>query len=325
MRWDRADGHLLLVGSAGTGVTSALALLGVAVLTDGSSSHLYVIDGRGGQALQLLSRAPACAGVVRVHERERLIRMINRLAGELNRRIADPSSPRQPIVVLIDGFDAVRSSLDEFDTSAELEMLDSILLRGLRPRHRHGLRIRPRGRDLIQRPGPVPSTLDLSSHRPVRGHWSWRRRSRCSWAVARPPRRCLHSVAGAADGWFAAAALRRRCHGPRPVECLPSEIDAADLPPGHGRGDDSLLPVGIRFDDGGVCTIDVPDGEHLLIVGTARSGRSTVLRRIVRAWREAYPHGWCRIVAPRRASSGGEPSIAPSQRSSMTYPMTAAC
>jgi S-DNA-T family DNA segregation ATPase FtsK/SpoIIIE len=87
---------------------------------------------------------------------------------------------------------------------------------------------------------------------------------------------------------------------PAPIECLSPELDSGDLPPGERRGEDSLLPIGLRFDDGRVCAIDVPDGEHLLIVGPARSGRSTALRRIVRAWREAHPEGWCRIIAPRR-------------------------
>ena len=93
------------------------------------------------------------------------------------------------------------------------------------------------------------------------------------------------------------------CRGgavPRPVECLPARLDAADLPPGARQGDDTLLPAGLHFGDARVCSVDVPDGEHLLIIGPPRSGRSTALQRMVRAWRDAYPDGWWRIVAPRR-------------------------
>ncbi len=93
---------------------------------------------------------------------------------------------------------------------------------------------------------------------------------------------------------------------PSPVECLPAELDAGELPPGLGIGHDSLLPLGVRFDDGRACSIDVPDGEHVLIVGPARSGRSTALVRIVRAWREAYPQGWWRIITARRSLFGSE-------------------
>ncbi len=71
-------------------------------------------------------------------------------------------------------------------------------------------------------------------------------------------------------------------------------------------GDGTLLPLGLRFADGHVCVVDVPDGEHVLIVGPPRSGRSTALQRMVRAWTDAYPDGWWRVVAPRRTVLGDE-------------------
>ena len=78
------------------------------------------------------------------------------------------------------------------------------------------------------------------------------------------------------------------------------------MPLGAPCGDDSLLPIGLRFDNGRACVVTVPDGEHMLIVGPARSGRSTAMLRIVRAWREAHPDGWWRIVTPRRSSFDDE-------------------
>ena len=130
LRWDRADGNLLLVGAAGSGVTSTLVLLGTVAIADGSGSHLYVIDGRGDQALTIFETSPWCGGVVRLHERERVIRLINRVADELTRRIADPAAPRHPIVVLIDGLDAARGSLDDLEGAAESDKLEAILTLG---------------------------------------------------------------------------------------------------------------------------------------------------------------------------------------------------
>ena len=75
---------------------------------------------------------------------------------------------------------------------------------------------------------------------------------------------------------------------------------AAEIPTAEQCGDDSLLPIGVRFGDGHICNLDVPDGEHVLIIGPPRSGRSTALQRIVRAWIEANPDGWWSVVAPRR-------------------------
>jgi S-DNA-T family DNA segregation ATPase FtsK/SpoIIIE len=96
--------------------------------------------------------------------------------------------------------------------------------------------------------------------------------------------------------------LSSRADGTVPaiVECLPTVLHASDMPPASQCGDDSLLPIGFRFGDGHICNLDVPDGEHVLIIGPPRSGRSTGLQRIVRAWAEANPDGWWRVVAPRR-------------------------
>jgi len=40
----------------------------------------------------------------------------------------------------------------------------------------------------------------------------------------------------------------------------------------------------------------------VLILGPARSGRTTALRRIVTAWCELHPHGWVGSLAPRRGA-----------------------
>ena len=300
LRWNRADGNLLLVGAAGSGVTSTLVLLGTVAVADGSGSHLYVIDGRGDQALSIFERSPWCGGVVRLHERERVIRLINRVADELTRRVADRAEPRHPIVVLIDGLDAVRSALDDLETVAESDMLDAILSLGAAhdvtmvcaidrvatvpssvlarfaqrwifhitdPLDAIGLGVAP-----ADVPGSIPGRIFVASTG-----------LEAQLMVGQLP---LSSVAGGAP--------------PAIVQCLPAVLHSSDLPAVEQCGDDSLLPIGLRFADGHVCDLDVPDGEHVLIIGPPRSGRSTALQRIVRAWVDAYPDGWWRVVAPRR-------------------------
>ena len=46
----------------------------------------------------------------------------------------------------------------------------------------------------------------------------------------------------------------------------------------------------------------LPDGESLLVVGGARTGRSTTLARLARAWRDAHPDGWVGAAIPRRST-----------------------
>ncbi len=300
LTWSRSNGNLLMIGAAGSGVTSALVLLGTVAASDGSDCHLYVIDGRGNQLLAGFADSPRCGGVVRLHERERLIRLINRLSAALADRAAHPTSPRNPIVVLIDGLDIVRSALDDLGTAAELEKLDAVIALGA-------------AHDIVvissfDRVPAIPSAvLARSSQR-----WVFHLADPIDAAglgIAPadvpgpvPGRVFICSTGLEAQLMVGTLPLPASAGGalPSPVECLPAILDAAALPPGVGRGDDTLLPAGLRFGDGRVCTIDVPDGEHLLVIGPPRSGRSTALQRMVRGWRDAYPDGWWRIVAPRR-------------------------
>ena len=299
--WNRVDGNLLLAGAVGSGVTSTLVLLGTVAATDGSGSHLYVIDGRGDDVFSVFARLPMCGGVVRLHERERLIRVINRLADEVARRVAQPSAPRQPIVVLIDGLDAVRRALDDLDSLAELEMLDMILALGA-------------AHDVVavcaaDRIAAIPSTVLAACAQ----RWVFHLTDPLdATAVGIPAGDVPGSVPGrivvASTGLEAQVMvgilpMKPGARGPIPgtVECLSAHVPAGDLPLARCRAEDSLLPLGLRFGDGRVCTVDVPDGEHLLIVGPSRSGRSTALQRMVCAWRGAYPDGWWRVIAPRRS------------------------
>jgi S-DNA-T family DNA segregation ATPase FtsK/SpoIIIE len=296
----------LLVGAVGSGVTSALVVLGTVAVTDGSGCHLYVIDGRGDHALQAFEHSPSCGGVVRLHERERLTRLISHLADELNLRIASPIVRRHPIVVLVDGFDAVRGSLDELETVAELDRLDRLVALGAL----HDI-VMVCGFDRV---AAIPSTvITRCPHRWIFHLTDALDASGLGIAAGDVPGPLPGRVVVAATGLEAqlmigSLPLPPCVDGavPATIECLPTEFDAGDLPPGRAVGHDSLLPIGARFDDGRVCTIDVPDGEHLLITGPARSGRSTTLRRVIRAWRDAYPEGWWRVVAPRRTAIGEE-------------------
>jgi S-DNA-T family DNA segregation ATPase FtsK/SpoIIIE len=302
LRWNRADGHLLMVGAAGSGVTSALVLLGTAAVSARSRCHLYVIDGRGDPALSVLERSAWCAGVVRLHERERLIRLITRLATEVERRIAQPTPARQPIVVLVDGFDIVRKSIDELETATEFAMLETIVALGA-------------AQDVVvicafDRVAAIPSTV--LARCPDR--WIFHLTDPLDAAglgitpadvPGQTPGRIIVAATGLeAQLMVAAAPLSTAVDVtiPAPIDCLPVAISAIDLPPIEMCDADLRLPIGLRFDDGEPCVIDVPDGEHLLIIGPARSGRSTALVRIVQAWRAAHPDGWWRVVAPRRGA-----------------------
>jgi S-DNA-T family DNA segregation ATPase FtsK/SpoIIIE len=88
-----------------------------------------------------------------------------------------------------------------------------------------------------------------------------------------------------------------------PIECLSDDIDAGALPRGRQHEHGWSLPLGRAFTTGAAHTLHVGDGEHVMILGPARSGRSTALARVVEAWREATAAGWVGGLAPRRRAA----------------------
>jgi S-DNA-T family DNA segregation ATPase FtsK/SpoIIIE len=95
------------------------------------------------------------------------------------------------------------------------------------------------------------------------------------------------------------AAARLLVPRPTAIGALADDVDAASLPASHHRDGVTSLAVGIDFATLGAARIDVPDGEHVLVVGPARSGRSTALIRLVDAWRDAHGDGVVVLCCPR--------------------------
>ena len=96
---------------------------------------------------------------------------------------------------------------------------------------------------------------------------------------------------------------------------LARSVGAADLPAGRSTaGGDIELVVGIDHETLDVARVTVPDGEHVLVAGPARSGRTTALLRLAESWSEARPGGRLLVVG-RRGPAGlpGADAVAPDQ------------
>jgi len=311
LRWTADGGHLLIGGGHGSGVTSALVTIGTAALDADRTTHLYVIDGRGDAALASLGNHPRCAGVVRAHDRERLCRLLLRLAGEVESRGSD-SSAAPPIVLLVDGFTRLRTDLGEPDTQVELAALDEIVANGA-------------GCGVIavlavEQPSAVPPSVLARCPRRWLGHVADAHEAMAWGLTARDVPPPIPGRMAVAPGLQAQLihpiprphlSLASSTHAAPPIVALPSDVDPAVL--GRPRQDGAgtmALPVGLGFDLAAPVTLDVPDGEHVLILGTARSGRTTALRRIVTAWCELHPHGWVGSLAPRRGARSTHADLA---------------
>jgi len=104
--WDMA-GNLALFGIPGSGTTTALAgiALAVAASTTPDDCHVHVLD-LGAGDLGPLARLPHVGSVVTAAQRERQIRLVRHLRAELNHRRALPVREREArplLLLLVDG------------------------------------------------------------------------------------------------------------------------------------------------------------------------------------------------------------------------------
>ena len=295
-------GHLAIAGSVGSGTTTAL--VAVASCCASAGAEVHVLDGMGDPRLsQLADRT----GLVQLHERERVARLLDHVCSVISRRSAgrpdEGDGAGHDVVLCIDGLGAVRAAFERDDDWSRLEQLDQIISSGVSC----GVRVML----TVARAGAIPAAaLSQIAHRwvfhldePLEGS-----------ALGVPPRSMPAAIPGrlavAATGLEAQlfatpvqpADARRRHVAPRPIAALPTAVSLEDLPVAVVSGGDVLAPIGIDFETLGPAILPMTAGEHVLIVGPQRSGRSTALQTIAACWLRAVPDGVLACVAPRRSS-----------------------
>ena len=305
LRWDGTN-HVLLVGSLGSGTTSA-AIAAVASLvrsTPPADRHVYVLDGSGDAALDVFAELAHCGGVVRVTEAERTDRLLRRLADEIDQRAL--TGRRQPgIVLIVDALSAVRATLASIERADATARLDRVLQEG------------PAVGIVVCATTDGTSVGTVSA---VAGErWVFHLDDpsiaravgvRVEPAPAVPGRLVL------ADTQLAAQVvcdpdvlddLRRhdgavpRGGGPERITTLPAAVDPTEL----GRAPDvpgaTSIVMGVEALGLAPAVLEVPAGDHVLIAGAARTGASTALRQLAASWCDVHPGG--NVVAIDRAAA----------------------
>lgn len=315
LRWSPECGNLALFGSRGCGTTSTLITL-IDTLARRSATtglHVYVVDTMGEERLDELRRLAHCGAVIRMGDRERLRRLVDHLSRELDaRRLRRQVGGDPDIVWCVDGFGALRSD-DElvFGSAAIGERLATLLA-----------------------DGPSVGIVGLLTLAPGRGAATTLAACANRWLFhlddagdatvigARPSQ-----VPPATPGRLFESGLQRfgQVVAPRAVEAhsdpasggdrreslpvtfarLPATIGVEELAEQScydAATGESRLVLGIGFEDLVSVTVAVPDGEHVVVAGRPRSGRSTVLRRLIDAWRQCHPSGHVVVVTPDRRS-----------------------
>jgi DNA segregation ATPase FtsK/SpoIIIE, S-DNA-T family len=323
--WDPAEGHLALSGMVGSGTTTALVAVACALAAtyEPSACHLYALDFGAGD-LASLADLPHVGAVIGATEREAQYRLIRTLRRELDRRRDLPAEqraaqPRQ--VVLIDGIGGFLAEHEGLEGAELSDAFKRLFTEGPTV----GISFVTAG----DRPGALP--LRLASV--VSQRWLFRLAEvndfgsiglRAKQVPAFVPGRAVRAedhrvVQVARPSSVAAFAERVRARlgeqaaapagAPVRITSLPAELPL-DAVPGAAVVDRPLrVPVGVTDEDLGPAVLELHPGEHALVAGPPRSGKSSLLRVLAQQLRAADPGLVLVGVCNERSPLFGEPAL----------------
>jgi S-DNA-T family DNA segregation ATPase FtsK/SpoIIIE len=318
-RWEAAKGHLVLYGVGGSGTTTALSTLAVSLARTHRADqvHLYVLD-FGTGALAPLAELPHVGAFVGAGERERQVRLVRQLRAELERRrrlVADTgglSADLPAIVLLLDNYGGFMAAFDDLPGTEVRDELSRLVADGA------GL-----GMYVVltaDRINAVPTAVaTLVSER-----LAFRLGDKHDYGVFGLPHkevpklgpgRCLHAethleIQIALPGPAGLADAVARCRetagqatgGPPPVGSLPKDVRLAEVAEAaRVDGEDWVLPVGIGDHDLEPACFRLGPGDHALITGPARSGKSSALVAVAELAAASRPEARITAVAFRRS------------------------
>lgn len=292
--WDIGQGNLLLIGIPGSGTSTTLASLVLSLTTLQSPEELeiYVLDfGAGG--LEPLGGLPHTGSVILAGDRERQMRLIRHLRGELDRRRAE--GPGRRIVVLIDNIAAMRAAFEDIQGLEAMDVLTRVYADG----REMGISFAVAADRLNVIPAAwaavtpqkwlfrLPDSHDYVSAGLTRKH-----------IPAPLPGRAVMAETGlqiqvgkpaGSIGDAVAAVERRYPQNSRrtiPIGVLPDAVGLASLEAAPMlQREPWRIPFGVRESDLAPAELVLYEGDHALVAGPARSGKSTTLLTLAEALR----------------------------------------
>lgn len=290
--WDLGNGNLILLGIGGSGVSTGLTSVAMTMADHFSPDDLdiCVID-MGIRDLEPLEKLPHTTAYVGSGPgaREQQSRLMKYLRTELERRRSTPG-PHRRLLLVVDGFGELRDEFDDIDGMQLIEGLYRVyadgpgvgmwtvissarsravpppvndvttqkwLFRMADPYDYSAVGISPKSA-----PPPVPGrcvVAELNLHA----------------QIASPPVPLEQAVDHIAQKW-PLPEPKRSVVGQLPTSVTTAEVgEAAQL-----QGEPWRIPIGIRESDLEPAFLEAYEGEHILIGGIARSGKSTTLLAI---------------------------------------------
>lgn len=287
--WNLREGNLLLMGVPGSGTSTTLATIALSCAATLSPAELDILClDMGSRSLAPLAGLPHTTAYVGggPNAKEQQTRFLRHLRAELQRR-RESSVPARTCVILIDGFAALRDEFQDYDGQ---QLLDSFF------------RVYADGPSVgmhfvvsTTRAKAVPSAMDeVTTQRwvyrladdydysalGIRGtHTPAAVPGRCvdptarlQMHVATPDHGLESAVAEAVERWAGVPAK------PDAIGAFPEHVLVRDVAPTLDLAREPIrLPVGVREDTLGTAFLELYEGEHALVSGPARSGKSTLL------------------------------------------------
>jgi S-DNA-T family DNA segregation ATPase FtsK/SpoIIIE len=326
------DGHLFIYGTSGSGKTTYLRSLAVALARSASPERLvlYALD-FSGRGLMPLEALPHCGAVILADDEERISRLFTLLRRSVDERarllaehgvstlseyerLSEPVPVLPRTVVLLDSYAGFKSAFENVNVGALVEALTRLVADG-----------RAVGVHVIatadRRNAVPPAVSSLVPRRIVLrqsdddeyGSFGFDRKA--TKGAVLPPGRgfcdgsleiqtpLVGSEPGGEHGAAAIAeeaqALTRRYEGlrvPR-IQHMPTHHPRASLP---APADPARPVIGIDEIDMAPVRIDLGES-HFLVAGPYRSGRTTALETIVLSVARARVPAELHLLAPRRS------------------------
>lgn len=309
--WTPSDGHLVVVGGPGSGATSTLAE--AAFSSIGGGGHVYIVDLDAGR-LGALGALPSVGIALGPTDAERRRRLLRRLDDEVVDRRAAPDGGEVPILLVVDDLGGLERAHDPIRDSEIHDQLARIWADGPGV----GVVVATSLRRAAELPTAMAATAGtVLLHGSADPADSLRFGLPASGAVLPPGRArrvsdgsLLHVMRSGSDVSDAAMVWASHLPTVAPFEIgtLSPSINAPSVGASVTLETSAALHIAIADADLELASLTLHPGEHALVLGPARSGRTTALVTVGRLAESVVVVGSGSAVAAALDIASVEPS-----------------
>ncbi|NND02438.1 MAG: hypothetical protein HKN91_06590 [Acidimicrobiia bacterium] len=318
------ESNLLVYGVQGSGTSTALSSAIAAACEEAGPEdlHAYVLD-YDDQRLKPLEALPHVGAVIGAGERDRQLRLIRYLGWEVAERrelaASDPEglAARPRIIVGIDNFGGFRSAFEEPGDMATKDAVTRLVADGPGV----GIVVVATAKQPIEIPTNISSLVTAKLVMRLADRYEYAGLGVTTDEPTEIAGRSFESGTSLEVQLFdyspedleslaASIPAPPAPRAPWPIQLLPAEVKIPDVVDGAEVFElEWRVPVAIGDDRLGPAGWNLREGDHVLISGPARSGKSTTLRSIATVLKTARPELQITAIAPRRSALSECPEI----------------